>query len=288
MKNLLFLLFILFHLSLFAQITPQEQRQIQDSLFIDEVENRHGSEKILHAEPLYIDLIRDLGARKGEREWNVGLGLTDNLKFDTYETLVEYEWAPVNRLGLEVELPFTFFARNSPDGRGNLPPNRLESLKLAAQWSFLVKPEWKTTMAFGYIHQFEVRNPDEFSLQSVLRGNVYNPFLVMAKRFGDQFHSLLYSGPVLVQSFGQPGVKAHWENNLSLHYMISGTRNFVGIELNQSNYLTDFDLTIRPQMRLSVTEHLMAGIVGGIPVSRENQRLSSFVRLIYEPPHRRH
>jgi hypothetical protein len=28
--------------------------------------------KILHAEPLYIDLIRGLGARKGEREWNVG------------------------------------------------------------------------------------------------------------------------------------------------------------------------------------------------------------------------
>lgn len=288
MKNLLFLLFILFHLSLFAQITPQEQRQIQDSLFIHEVENWSGSEKVLHAEPLYIDLIRDLGARKGEREWNVGMGLTDNLQFDTYETLVEYEWAPVNRLGLEVELPFTFFARNSPDGRGNLPPNRLESLKMAAQWSFLIKPEWKTTMAFGYIHEFEMRNPGELSLQSALRGNVYNPFLVMAKRFGDQFHSLLYTGPVLVQTFGQPVVKAHWESNLSAHYMISGTRNFVGIELNQSNYITDFDLTIRPQMRLSVTEHLMVGIVGGIPVSRENQRLSSFVRLIYEPPHRRH
>ena len=28
--------------------------------------------KISHAEPLYLDLVRDLGARKGEREWNVG------------------------------------------------------------------------------------------------------------------------------------------------------------------------------------------------------------------------
>ncbi|GCC52860.1 hypothetical protein SanaruYs_30990 [Chryseotalea sanaruensis] len=40
--------------------------------------------KIDHAEPLYIDLIRDLGARKGEREWNVGLGMTD--KFVTINT----------------------------------------------------------------------------------------------------------------------------------------------------------------------------------------------------------
>jgi hypothetical protein len=26
-------------------------------------------DKVLHAELLYIDLIRDLGARKGEKEW---------------------------------------------------------------------------------------------------------------------------------------------------------------------------------------------------------------------------
>ena len=36
--------------------------------------------KIEHAEPLFIDLIRDLGARKGEREWNVGMGMFDRLR----------------------------------------------------------------------------------------------------------------------------------------------------------------------------------------------------------------
>lgn len=45
--------------------------------------------KIEHAEPLYIDLIRDLGARRGEKEWNVGMGLTDKLNVDEYELLVE-------------------------------------------------------------------------------------------------------------------------------------------------------------------------------------------------------
>lgn len=39
-----------------------------DSLYIDEVQDQRVPDKVLHAEPMYIDLIRDLGARKGERE----------------------------------------------------------------------------------------------------------------------------------------------------------------------------------------------------------------------------
>jgi hypothetical protein len=80
-----------------------------DSLYIYEVEDKQKPDKVLHAEPLFIDLIRDLGARKGEKEWNIGLGLTDNGDFDKYSGLVEYEWAPVNRLGLEFELPFSIY-----------------------------------------------------------------------------------------------------------------------------------------------------------------------------------
>lgn len=46
-------------------------------------------------------------------------------------------------------------------------------------------------------------------------------------------------------------------------------------------------MTIRPQMRLVIHEGLIIGIVTGIPISKENQRLSSFVRLIYEPASRK-
>lgn len=80
-----------------------------DSLYLAEVEEKRETVKVLHAEPLYIDLIRDLGARKGEKEWNLGLGLTDNNQYDEYTALVEYEWAVIDRLGLEVELPFSFY-----------------------------------------------------------------------------------------------------------------------------------------------------------------------------------
>ena len=68
--------------------------------------------------------------------------------------------------------------------------------------------------------------------------------------------------------------------------MISGTRNFIGLEFNKSISPGDFDMTIRPQMRVGVTDNLLVGIVTGIPIKRENQRFSTFLRLIYEPKHK--
>uniref|UniRef100_UPI00404A6FC9 hypothetical protein n=1 Tax=Flavobacterium sp. TaxID=239 RepID=UPI00404A6FC9 len=68
--------------------------------------------------------------------------------------------------------------------------------------------------------------------------------------------------------------------------MIPGTRNFIGIEGNKTFDSANFDMTIRPQMRLGIADNLLIGIVAGIPVSRKNERLSSFVRLILEPKHK--
>lgn len=253
-----------------------------DSLFIAEVEDNREPDKVLHAEPLYIDLIRDLGARKGEREWNAGLGLTDRNQFDEYLALVEYEWAPIDRLGLEVELPFTLYYPTVSNE--SAPSNRLNSLKLAGQYSFYVSELKSISLALGYIHEFELMEFDRWSEGEWYKGMVYNPFLVAGKRFGSQWHSLIYTGPVFHGENGQ--LKTAFDVNLSAHYMVSGTRNFIGVELNQTTEGSDYDLTIRPQMRLSINEHLMVGIVVGIPVNRESERMSSFLRLIYEPAHR--
>lgn len=264
-----------------AQITPEEK----DSIYIQEVENKRKPDKVLHAEPLYIDLIRDLGARKGEKEWNLGLGLTDNYKFDAYEALVEYEWAPIDRLGLEVEMPFTFYSPINGTERDSLPSNRLNSLKLAAQWSFYVNEKRATSMALGYINEFELSTFNDFG-NPFISGNVYNPFFVVAKRWGNNFHSLIYTGPMIVQHFESNEFHSSYDINSNLHYMISGTRNFIGIEFNKSFAPNDFDMTIRPQMRLGIADNLLIGIVAGIPVERENEGISSFVRLIWEPKHK--
>lgn len=265
-----------------GQITKSEM----DSVYIHQIQDYKEPSKVLHAEPLYIDLIRDLGARKGEREWNIGLGLTDNLKFDSYEALIEYEWAPINRLGLEIELPFTIYSPAKRTEKDSAPSNQLNSIKIAAQWSFFVSEPMATSMAIGYINEFELSDFGSFG-KPFLKGNVYNPFFVIAKRWGSNFHSLVYTGPMFEQNYSSNKFHTTYDINTSFHYMISGTRNFVGAEFNKTFDNGDFDMTIRPQMRLGISDTLMIGIVAGVPVSRENERLSSFVRLIWEPSHKK-
>lgn len=262
-----------------AQIKNENENTL-DSLYIQEVETTKEPVKILHAEPLYIDLIRDLGARKGEKEWNVGFGLTDKNKYDEYLTLIEYEWAPINRLGLEVELPFIIYPSNK---NFDAPGSKLNGLKLAAQYSFFVSEKLKTSMAIGYIHEFELTDFNRYGEGKLFTGNSYNPFFVIAKRWGNNFHTLLYTGPVIEHHFEDNLISNSWQINTNFHYMIPGTKNFIGIELNKEIHDKDFDMTIRPQMRVGVAENLLIGIVTGIPISRENERFSTFLRLIYEP-----
>jgi len=278
---LILLLLIAFNFS-FAQNTEVEN-SVTDSLYINEVERKQPL-KLLHAEPLYIDLIRDLGAHKGEREWNIGAGLTDNNSYDKYTALVEYEWAPVNRLGLEVELPFSFYYPVNSDAK--VPGSKLNSVKLAAQYTFLVSEKALTSMAIGYIHEFEMNDFKAYDKSQLFTGNIYNPFFVAAKRWGNNFHTLLYTGPQFIQHFGEKNIHTLWQINTNMHYMITGTRNFVGIEFNKELSNHDFDMTIRPQMRVGIADNLLIGIVTGIPINRENERFSTFLRLIYEPGHK--
>lgn len=284
-NSLLVLLFVTSFANAQEIDSTQIKNEILDSLFIYEIEGSKSYEKVLHAEPLYIDLIRDLGARKGEKEWNVGLGMIDNRRYDEYIALVEYEWAPIDRVGLEIELPFSFYY---PTEANSVTPNsKLNSLKVAGQYSFLVKEKIKTSMALGYIHEFELTDFKTFDKNTNYSGNAYNPFLIIAKRWRQNFHTLLYTGPKFIQYFNIPNsITTQWQINSNMHYMIKGTRNFIGIEVNKTLQNNDFDMTLRPQMRVEIADNFLIGIVTGIPIKRENERLSLFVRLIYEPGHK--
>ncbi|OHX64772.1 phosphoribosylformylglycinamidine synthase [Flammeovirga pacifica] len=268
------------------QVTPNVlSKEQQDSIYINQYEDKKLPPKVLHAEPLYIDLIRDLGARAGEKEWNVGMEIKDNLKYDKYEALVEYEWAPIHRLGFEVELPFTFYSPQDGVDRDSIPADKLESLKLATQWSFFVSEKLNMTMALGYINEITFSDFKNFG-NPLIEGNVFNPFYVIAKRWGRNWHSLLYTGPSFEHVYKSKEWNFSYEINPSFHYMIPGTSNFVGVEFNQTIENGDFDMTVRPQMRVGLADNLLVGIVAGIPVGRENERLSAFCRLIWEPGHK--
>lgn len=266
----------------FAQVET-EPNTVLDSLYISEVEELKPIDKVLHAEPLFIDLIRDLGARKGEKEWNVGTGVNPRRDYDQYETLVEYEWAPIDRLGLEIELPFSLHYKQN--GALEAPKNKLNSIKCAAQWSFLVSQKYSTSLALGYIHEFEVTPFVNYGKSRFFTGNIFNPFLVAAKRWGYNFHTLIYTGPAIHQKYAHSGIHVEYEIHSNFHYMISGTRNFIGMEVNKYISSDGFDITLRPQMRIGIKENLMIGIVTGIALGNNNERVSTFLRLIYEPKH---
>ena len=288
MKNFFFLIgsLIIFNVHSFAQAarldSAKSKKAVADSLFIQETEGGALKDKVLHAEPLYIDLMRDLGARKGEKEWNVGLGMTDKLDYNSYLALVEYEFAPVDRLGLEIELPFEFTSgingSVNPDSR---PGNRLKSLKLGAQYTFYVSEEKSTSAAIAYLHEFKMVEFSEYGNGSIWAGNIYNPFFVIAKRWGANFHTLLYTGPSLERF--KNGRNDSWQINTSLHYMVPGSHSFIGLETNMDVWKNNFVTVFRPQMRLVISDALMVGVVIGIPANFQTERLSSFVRLIYEP-----
>ncbi len=263
---------------------PLDKKTIKDTLYIYEVEDKiEGPDKVLHAEPLFIDLIRDLGARKGEAEWNFGFGLTDQLDYDRYDMLIEYEFAPIHRLGVEFEVPVTIYSARS---EGFVPSNRIESLKAAVQWSFFVSEDIATSMALGYINELELSSLNVLRQAPFFKGNLYNPFFIAAKRWGYNFHTMIYTGLRIEHTFFKTAplfFEYEWHTNI--HYMIRGTRNFIGIEINKYFSDREASITLRPQMRLGIADNVLIGIVVSVPLRRDADRFGIFFRLIYEPPH---
>lgn len=228
-------------------------------------------DKVSHAEPISFDLIRDLGARKGEQEWNVGLGMTsiDGHTFQSY--FIEYEFAPVNRLGLEVELPFHF---TNHQGDREIATG-LEGVKAAVQYSFLVSPKAKMTLAAGYIFEF---CPEIFSRHG--HETVHIPFFIAAKKWG-QVNVLVFAAPSLTITNNKRNTIGLI--NVNLHYIIPGTKNFVGVEVNSEANKQELHLMIRPQTKIVLSKSLALGVVVGFPAIGTTQAMDFMMRWIYEP-----
>lgn len=238
--------------------------------------------KIHHAEPLYIDLIRDLGARKGEKEFNVGFGVADKKTHYEYNGFIEYEFAVADRLGLEIEVPFSF--NKATDGfTGSIPNNKIEGLKLATQYTFLVSEKYQTSLAIGYIHEFEFQSFKTMKHQNkVFEGMSLNPIFIAAKKWGD-FHTLLYTGPVFEQSFESKNMKTSGLVNFSLHYVIPNTKHFLGLENNMEIHGDRFEYVLRPQFKISLQDNLAIGFMAGVPLKSQDMKMDCMTRVIWEP-----
>jgi hypothetical protein len=261
-------------------MAQQQSDHQADSILIDKVEDSLEPDKVLHAEPLFIDLIRDLGARKGEKEWNYGMGITDFKSFDEYEFLVEYEFALLDRLGIEFEVPLLFYRGQN---EAMQPENTIESLKIAGQWTFLVDQDKSTSLALGYINEILFHSFNSIGEKGLVEGNLFNPFFVGAKRWGSHMHTLIYTGPRFEYHYSPSDWSFEYEMHLNFHYMVPGTGNFVGMEINQYFNADYYNITLRPQARVDINENILIGIVTGIPLNNRDEGLSFFIRLIYEP-----
>lgn len=239
--------------------------------------------KISHAEPIYMDLIRDLGARKGEKEVNVGWEMNDRNRYMEQSGFVEYEFSPFNRLGLEIEIPFNYHNAERIHTGEALPNEKIEGIKFAAQYTFLVSDQYQLSMAGGTIYELGLHSFKTMSgSKKVLKGNDINPFLIVAKRWGKQFHSMLYTGPVVHTGFEEQKSDVVLQTNVSVHYQLPHSGHLLGVELNNEWGADRMETVVRPQLKVRLHAGFALGVATGIPVNYKNEGLSFMARLIYE------
>lgn len=240
--------------------------------------------KVEHAEPLYVDLMRDLGARKGEAEINVGFGIGNHKNYNELYGFVEYEWAVADRVGLEVEVPFSFHQSHKDSDNISLPSNKVEGLKLATQYTFLVNEKRKLSLGVAYVHEFEFNNFKQLGKQgTVFTGMRMNPVFIGAKNF-NQFNTMLYTGPVIEHEYKSGEVEVGATINASMMYVLPNSKNFIGIENNMDIDKDGFHYYLRPQLKLAIQHNLMIGLVTGVPLTKhESSKLDVMTRIIWEP-----
>lgn len=226
--------------------------------------------KLKHAEPLSVDLIRDLGARKGEKEFNLGLSTGAYTSHNQNSGFIEYEFAPLNRLGVEVEIPFLLTAREISET--TIP---IRGMKMAMQYTFYVNEPLYTSSAIGYIHELK------FSSAGVMSS--FHPLFIAAKRWGSSFHTMAYVSPVLGYGEQKSLACSALEINTSMHYMKNDGKGFAGIEFNQQIEEGEYKVMMRPQVKAKLSPALSIGLCAGFPLTANVGGPDMLIRIIYEP-----
>lgn len=95
--------------------------------------------------------------------------------------MIEYEFAPADRLGLEIEIPLSVYFDSEKNE--TTPKSKINSLKLATQYTFLVAEKINMSMDIEYIHEFKMTDFKSYGKENLFTGNIYNPFLIVAKNW---------------------------------------------------------------------------------------------------------
>lgn len=166
----------------------------------DEVERRMGSNPNDRddvppiPEPLFVDLVRNLGSRRGEMETNV-LASTSFKRRQSIQWGPEIEYAPVRGLGFELELPFI--------------DNELQALKLGGQVT--LASFGARALEIGVIGSYARRLPER-GADAVLGA-------VVGVRFSPRIQGMFIAGPTASRGDAPMAIGA--SVNPSLFYQLS-------------------------------------------------------------------
>ena len=81
---------------------------LQMSNLVFSQEQKLEPQELKHYMPLYLDIPAEMNVKKGYKEINVAGGYADFKDFSGQKALIEYDFAPIDKLGFEIEIPFTF------------------------------------------------------------------------------------------------------------------------------------------------------------------------------------
>lgn len=232
---------------------------------------------------MYDDLITELGARKGANELNVNLGYRSH-KNNHHLLLsqLELEYAPADNLGVEITLPYTAYFAN-PGAELQQRDNRIEFLQWGAQYTFYSSAQRGLTFAFGFRNTFgkeEDYDPEEaygFAVENIR----YLPLLIAAKNWHDSWFLLFSAGSELNQDLLDNSVGFEHQLTTAFHYGFSENDHFIGLEFNKSLDNAEFEMMIRPQVILEVSNSFTLGSTIGIPIFMPDTRWTAFLRLAY-------
>lgn len=255
--------------------------------------------EIKHYMPLYLDIPAEMNVKKGYQEINIAGGYADFKNFNGVRSLIEYDFAPIDKLGFEIEIPF-IFVHNKLENHENISSeNESEhiiipeeggaaedamALRVGFNYTFLTLPQTKTSISVGYFNELETSAFSNFG-KPLFVANVYNPFIAAAKIWGERFHPMIYAGPAIKQEFKSDETKTQYRFNTILSYRFGKgeKESFAGLECNQTFGAADKpQMVLRPQVQLQMSDNCKIGIIAGIPTKTSNDlNGSGFLRLIY-------
>ncbi len=99
---------------------------------------------------------------------------------------------------------------------------------------------------------------------------------------GRSISHITFAGPILKHTLNTEFTDVDWQFNTSVDYEIPNSSHFIGIEFNKKIVDSEFRMTMRPQGKIQINEGLAIGLVAGFPITKSQQKFSSFFRVIYE------